>query len=172
MNSKSLKLLFFVIAFVAFVLNACFESSEKALTETQVPSAILKAFNQAYPKAILREYKEEIEDGQKFYEISFRKEGHKIDVLYSQDGVVIEISESISLEELPLAIQNELNKSFSKYEIEESEKISKDTDIFYEVELMVESDGEFQKYEIVFSEDGRVVEEKKDEENDDEDEDR
>jgi len=156
---------------VAFVLNACFESAEKELTETQVPAAILDAFNAVYLKAIVREYSEEMEDGQKFYEISFRKEGHKIDVLYSQDGVVIEISESISLEELPLAIQNELNKSFSKYEIEESEKISKDADIFYEVELMVESDGEFQKYEILFSEDGRRIEEKK-EETDDGDEDR
>jgi len=64
--------------------------------------------------------------------------------------VVIEIAESISLEKLPLAIQNELNNKFSKYEIEESEKISKDTDIFYEVELIVASDGENQKHEIFF----------------------
>jgi len=50
---------------VTFVLNACFESAEKELPETQVPAAILEAFNQAYPKAIVREYSEEIEDGQK-----------------------------------------------------------------------------------------------------------
>ena len=39
---------------------------------------------------------------------------------------------------------------------EKSEKLSKDTDIFYEVELMVESDGEIQKYEILFPEDGQI----------------
>ncbi len=167
MNSKSLKFLFFSIVLVTFVLNACFESTEKELTETQVPAAILKAFNQAYPKAILSEYSEEMEDGQKVYEISFRKDGHKMDVLYSRDGVVIEIAESISLEELPLAIQNELKKKFSKYEIKESEKISKDTNIFYEVELMVESDGEIQKYEILFSEDGQIIKQEKEDEDDD-----
>ncbi|MCH8874219.1 hypothetical protein IH824_15865 [candidate division KSB1 bacterium] len=67
MNSKSLKFLFFSIVLVNFVLNACFESAEKELTETQVPAAILKAFTQAYPKAILREYSEDMEDGQKVY---------------------------------------------------------------------------------------------------------
>lgn len=69
--------------------------------------------------------------------------------------------ESISLEELPLAMQNELKKKFSKYEIEKSEKLSKDTDIFYEVELMVESDGEIQKYEILFPEDGQIIKQEK-----------
>ena len=68
---------------------------------------------------------------------------------------------SISLEELPLAIQNELKKKFSKYEIEKSEKLSKDTDIFYEVELMVESDGEIQKHEILFPEDGQIIKQEK-----------
>lgn len=52
---------------VNFVLNACFESAEKELTETQVPAAILKAFTQAYPKAMLREYSEDMDDGQKVY---------------------------------------------------------------------------------------------------------
>ncbi len=40
---------------------------KKKLTETQVPAAILKAFTQANPKAILREYSEDMEDGQKVY---------------------------------------------------------------------------------------------------------
>ncbi len=54
-----------------------------------------------------------------------------------------------------------MKKKFSKYEIEKSEKLSKDTDIFYEVELMVESDGEIQKYEILFSEDGQIIKQEK-----------
>jgi len=54
-----------------------------------------------------------------------------------------------------------LKKKFSKYEIEKSEKLSKDTDIFYEVELMVESDGEIQKHEILFHEDGQIIKQEK-----------
>jgi len=161
MTNKNLKFLYFSILLVSFALNACFESTEKELTETQVPAAILKAFNQTYPKAILREYSEEMQDGQKVYEISFRKDGHKIDVLYSQDGVVIEIAESIASEMLPRAIRNQLNAKFGKYEIEESEKINKDSGIFYEVELMVKSAGENQKYEILFSEDAQIIDQKK-----------
>ncbi len=65
------------------------------------------------------------------------------------------------MEELPLAMQNELKKKFSKYEIEKSEKLSKDTDIFYEVELMVESDGEIQKHEILFQRMVKLLSKKK-----------
>ena len=44
---------------------------------------------------------------------------------------------------------------------EKSEKLSKDTDIFYEVELMVESDGEIQKHGILFPEDGQIIKQEK-----------
>ena len=73
------------------------------------------------------------------------------------------------MEELPLAMQNELKKKFSKYEIEKSEKLSKDTDIFYEVELMVESDGEIQKHEILFQRMVKLLSKKKEDEDDDDD---
>ena len=93
-----------------------------------------------------------------------------MDVVYSQDGRIIEMAQPIASEELPSTIRNELNKKFTKYEIIEAERITKDTDILYEVELSVKFEGKKQKYEILFSEDGRVVEEKKEEENDDGDE--
>lgn len=64
-------------------------------------------------------------------------------------------------------MQNELKKKFSKYEIEKSEKLSKDTDIFYEVELMVESDGEIQKHEILFQRMVKLLSKKKEDEDDD-----
>ena len=73
------------------------------------------------------------------------------------------------MEELPLAIQNKLKKKFSKYEIEKSEKLSKDTDIFYEVELMVESDGEIQKHGILFQRMVKLLSKKKEDEDDDDD---
>lgn len=169
MNNKSLKFLFFSLVVVTFLLNACFESAEKELTETQVPTAILDAFNAAYPHAIVREYSEEVEDGQKIYEISFRKNGRKMDVVYSRDGRIIEIAHPIAWEDLPSTIRNELNKKFNKYEIIEAERTTKDTDILYEVELRVKLEGENQKYEILFSEDGRVIKEEKEEDDGDDD---
>ena len=69
---KSLILHFFLIALLTSPFIGCDESDEREITDTEVPIAIIEAFNKAYPKAIVREYREEVEDGRKIHEISFR----------------------------------------------------------------------------------------------------
>ena len=154
---KSITLHFFLIALLIPLLNGCHESDEREITETEVPTAILEAFNKAYPKAIVREYHEEVEDGTKVHEISFRHEDRVISILYSHDGLVIALEESIRASELPSSIQDELDNKFDKYEIKETGKITKDANIFYKVELMTESDNKNKKYNLLFSEEGRLI---------------
>ncbi|MEK0371238.1 MAG: hypothetical protein QQN55_08815, partial [Nitrosopumilus sp.] len=68
-------LILFLIVTIAFSLMSCEEKEkERKVTEKEVPKAVLQVFKQTYPQATVKEYAEEIEDGQKFYEISFEFE--------------------------------------------------------------------------------------------------
>jgi len=165
MNRKRIILNLCLIALVAFVLKACLDNGEREIAETEVPTAILEAFKEAYPGAVVREYGEELEDGDKAYEISFTHKGQKIDILYAQDGNVIELEETIPAAELPAAIHDELNDRFDQYEIKETEKITKGADIFYEVRLTATSDEK--AYELIFSQDGRLISQEQDDDADD-----
>ena len=86
---KSINLHFFLIALLTSLFTGCDESDEREITDTEVPIAIIEAFHKAYPKAIVREYHEEVKDGTKVHEISFRHEDRVISILYSHDGLII-----------------------------------------------------------------------------------
>ena len=59
----------------------------------------------------------------------------KISILYSYDGLVIALEETIPTADLPSSIHDELQNNFDKYQIKEIEKITKGANIFYEVVL-------------------------------------
>ena len=82
------------------------------------------------------------------------------------NGLVIALEESIPAAELPSSIQDELDNKFDKYEIKETEKITKSVDIFYEVGLMAESDDKNKKYNLLFSEEDRLIDKEEDENED------
>ena len=83
-NLLSIIMIAFILLFIAF----CEDEKEKEVTEKEVPQAVLRAFTTSYPGATVKEYTEEIEEGQKFYEISCEFEGRKIDAIYKPDGKV------------------------------------------------------------------------------------
>ena len=49
------------------------------------------------------------------------------------------------------------DNNFDKYEIKETEKITKDANVFYKVGLMAESDDKNKKYNLLFFEEGRLI---------------
>ena len=96
MDQQILKLV--IAMLLLFSQLACEkEEQEKTITKSKVPRAVLTAFNNAYHGATVKEYAEESEAGQKFYEISFKFEGRKIDAIYHSNGTVNAIEEVISL---------------------------------------------------------------------------
>jgi len=155
---KNLDIPIFLIALLTFGLNTCHESTEQENAEKEIPTAVLEAFNKANPKAIVREYAEDVKEGKKVHEISFKNNGQLIEIVYSQDGSVIELKETIAAANLPPSIKAELNRRFTEYEIKEAESVTKSMDVFYRVDLIVKSDDRWKKYEILFSKDGLVIE--------------
>lgn len=145
-----------LIVFVFFAFTSCEKEEERVITEKEVPQAVLQAFANYYPDATVYEYSEEIENGQKYYEISFEFQGRKIDITYKPDGKVAEIETTISAEELPDNITAAISKEFQQFSIEKMEKIDKEENIYYEVKLLNTKDEK--RYELLFSDAGKLIE--------------
>jgi hypothetical protein len=162
--------LLLAFVFLGFVLVSCEkEEQEREVTSKEVPAAVLQVFNQTYPGAIIKEYAEEIEDGQKFYEISCEFEGRKIDAIYQPDGTAAANEEVIAVEKLPENIQQAIAKEFQQFSTKLAEKIEKEGKTFFEVKLLDIKDQK--KYEILFSDSGKLMEKKEIKSNEMEEED-
>jgi len=156
----------FLIILVAFSLVSCEDEQERPVTEKEVPQVVLQAFNNSYPGATIKEYAEETEDGQIFYEVSCEFEGRKIDAIYNTDGTVLAIEEVIPADELPDIIHQAIVKEFQQFSIELVEKIEKEGKQFFEVKLLNTKNQK--KYELLFSNDGKLIEQEKMEEDEEE----
>ena len=165
MSRNGLKLHLIALSLVGLFFYACLEDDERAISETEVPTVILEAFKEAYPRAIVREYRVELEDGREIHEFSFREDGRKMDIAYAGDGTVLELEQRITEAELPLSVRNELNDDFARYEIEEVEKITQFHTSTVTWKLTIELAHEKKKYELLFSEGGRLID--KEEQNED-----
>ena len=154
----------FLIILIAFSLVSCEDEEERPVTEKEVPGAVLQEFNNAYPGATIKEYAEEKEDGQTFYEVSCEFEDRKIDAAYNPDGTVFAIEEVIPAEELPEIIHQAIVNEFQQFSIQLAEKIEKEGNQFFKVKL--QNTKNQKKYELLFAADGKLVEK----ENFDEDE--
>jgi len=131
------------------------EEKERVVTENEVPQAVLEVFTNSYPDAAVKQFGEEIEDGQTFYEISFAFEGREMEVLYKPDGKVAEIEEAISEQELADNIRQAITKEFDRCSLDKIEKIDKAGKKFFEVKLTNTKDEK--RWELIFSDAGELI---------------
>jgi len=119
------------VAMIAITVVA--QETEKKITAKQVPAVVIVNFKAAYPKAVIRGYAKEIEDGKQYYEIESREGALHRDVLYNPDGTVAEIEESIASSGLPQAAVEAMKAKYPKGAISLAEKTTAGDKITYEV---------------------------------------
>ena len=138
---------------------------EQTIKRKDVPKAILAAFVKSYPKAKVKGYSKETEEGKTVYEIESKEGTAARDVLYAADGTVISIEESLSYSELPDAVRNTITKEYPKAKASKCEKIIKGS--ITEFEVLLKSGKE--NVEVVIDSAGNVAEkeQKQEEEEDD-----
>lgn len=125
---------------------------EKQIKETEVPKAALDALKKLANGAAFTEFAEEVENGQKYYEGSWKTTDGQVDGLVTETGDVVEIEESIPATNVPNA---------AKFTIEKT--AGKDSTVHYErktvylFEAHFKSDGKGR--EIIVTADGRVFHE-------------
>jgi uncharacterized membrane protein YkoI len=140
---KSWLVLFY---FVGLIVNA----NAQVIPQSQVPPAVLKAFQEKYASATEVKWETKSE----LYKAEFKvdKRGH--DVWIDKAGKITKHKQDIPKKDLPAAIQQQITSGFKAYKLDDADKIETDGKIFYQVEL----DGATDDRKVLFSADGKVQE--------------
>lgn len=149
----ALMMIFGLLSFVLAGEGKKEEGSEKKIARKDVPTAVMSAFQEAYPKAQIVGTNQETEDSTVYYEIESRDGKVKRDVLYKADGAVKEVEESITKAELPAAVKDAIAKEYPKGTIQQGEKTTRDNTVEYE--LIVKNGKD--RIEIVLDASGKII---------------
>jgi len=162
--------IFSLLLVVAFLLTTSLNlfGQEKQISKKEVPSAVLKSFKKEYPKAHIKGLSTETEKGKSYFEIESIDGKVRRDLLYTPEGKVAEIEETITTSELPKESIESIQKKIPGGKIEKAERVTSGSKVTYELRVA----GKKAIYEVVLDSTGKVVKaEKINKENDENDED-
>jgi len=140
---------------VAIFLTAAFAVAEDdtAMKKSDLPQAVLKAFEKSYPQAEATEYGKKIVNGQTRYEIETKVGEVEKDFVYLPDGTLLQIEEDMPVKSLPEVIVKSVKKAYPEGEIDEADKITRGDKIEYEIVVEVDEID----YELLISSDGKIL---------------
>jgi uncharacterized membrane protein YkoI len=151
-GSKAALCLFSVCLLLGATARA--QDSEQRVKIKDVPEAVRKTAREQSRGARTLGFTKEVENGNTFYEVELRINGHNKDVLIDAAGAVVEIEEEVALSSLPAAVKAEIKKQAGKGKIISVESITKDNAVTaYEAHL---SKGG-KKLEIKLAPDGALI---------------
>jgi len=148
---KTLLMVVSIVVVVGFAGNTF--AQEKKIAVKDLPAAVVQAFTAAYPHAEIKGAATEAEKGVTYYEIESLDGTVKRDLLYTADGKVSEIEETISAESLPDAVKKAIAAAYPKGKIEKAEITTREGTASYEAKVKSEQ----KMYEVVVDAQGKIV---------------
>ena len=147
-----------VLALIACACNvdSAYAQKKGKFTAKDLPAAVSAAFQKAYPKAKILGASTETEKGVKYYEIESKDGSMRRDLLYTQDGKVYEIEETMAPGELPETVKAALLKELPNAKILKAEKTTRESAVEYELAVAVKG----KKYSISIDPAGKILEKK------------
>jgi hypothetical protein len=144
----------FLLLLSCLLASPAVPAQEKKISRKDVPAAVLSAFARAYPHAKIRGTSTEVEKGTTYYEIESVDGTQARDLLYLADGTVAEIEEVVAASALPAPVKTAVGNEFAKAKIAKAEKVTKGTDVSYEVHVTLGS----KKGSVIVDASGKVLE--------------
>jgi hypothetical protein len=141
---------------IGFATAAPAFASEKTIKQADVPHPVIAVVEAEYPNAKFTHFAKEVEDGKTLYEVVLNVGTAHTEVSVSPEGKIVSEETTITVHDLPAAVQNSLAASkYSKATVLRVERV-KDTakPRTATFELMVEQAGK--KHELVFDEAGKL----------------
>jgi uncharacterized protein YggE len=129
----------------------------KKLLKKDVPPAVLFAFEKEYPNAKIKKSNKEERDGKIVYVIESTDSTTSREIVYTVEGTVVEMKESIPEEGLPEKISTATKNVYPKYHIKKSFRIARGDSVTYEVQL---KRGLFKSMTLEFSSEGDLLKSK------------
>jgi len=136
----------------ALVLPA-FSAQAGKLPLSEVPQEVINSLKDRHPDAKIIKVEEEIHFAIKLYEVKFKLNGEKQELLYTPQGKYFGYEEDIDISELPEAVVAKLKQTFKKLRIEKAEKIRHPNgDIEYEIDVL----GNGEEWELAMDPTGKI----------------
>ncbi len=110
-------------------------AQETRLSRKEIPSAVLAAFEKAYPKATIKHAMKESKDGRTTIEIESLDGTTGRDLQYMADGMVMEIEETIPMSEIPAPVIAAVKGKHPKGKIVKAEKVTRGAVVTYDIEI-------------------------------------
>ncbi|ADF52883.1 conserved hypothetical protein [Zunongwangia profunda SM-A87] len=127
------------------LIGAGCESDDEDDFRADVPSVVLNAFQSNYPKASDVEWEMLGDD----YQVDFEIERVDYEAIFSAEGDMLKYKYEISSTELPEAVKKAITTNYGNYQIDDTDILVINKDLYYQVEL----DGKPDKH-LVLNEDG------------------
>ena len=138
----------------ALCLSGAVFAQESKIKANDVPAPALAAATKAYPKAQIKEWEKNVEDGKTTYEATRTDGAAKWQVVYEASGAFVAREEVIPVASLPAAVRDAVKVKYPKATVHSAEKITGATATEYEVGL-----NNAPKKEVVVASDGKILKE-------------
>jgi uncharacterized membrane protein YkoI len=136
---KSSSRLMMILLALALILSGIAAAQDKPKTGAVdlkiLPPAVLKAFQAAYPKAVIKAASKETENGLTLYEVESVDGQINRDLLYTADGKATEIEETVAPENLPAPVKQTLAKEYPGAKVLKAEILTKDGIKLFELSI-------------------------------------
>ena len=100
-------------------------AQEKKIKREELPAAVEKTVAEQSKGAAIKGFSKEIEKGKTYYEAELSVSGHGKDILMDESGKIVEIEEEVSLDSLPSAVKEGLEKAAGAGKISKVESLAK-----------------------------------------------
>jgi uncharacterized membrane protein YkoI len=117
-------------------LTVAISAEEQTIKKADVPSAVIAAFEKAYPKATVKNYSTEQHRGKTSYEIESIDGSTHRNVEYSPQGELLEIEEALKPSDLPPKVSQAITTKYAGGDIVSAEKKIKGDKTVYKVKML------------------------------------
>jgi len=122
-----------LVVLLGTFLFAVIEVNAQKLSQKEVPDTVISAFHKTYPKATVRSYFREKRNGKTVYEIESQDAKIRRDIIYSSEGIALEIEERVASANLPDPVKQTIKNEYPNGKIKSAERLTKGTSVEYEV---------------------------------------
>lgn len=150
---RSTAFLIIAVGFTCLCSNDLAASGHKKMTKRDLPASVVSSFEKSYPTAVIKGIGKEKENGATYYEVESMDGKTRRDLLYSPDGTLVEIEETISIAKIPQPVTKTFSEKFVGYSVVKAEKVTKGGEVSYELTI---KQGKGKK-EVVFDSAGKVL---------------
>jgi hypothetical protein len=135
------------------------EPPEKRLAQADVPRPVIEAVTRKYPRARLKKFGEELEEGKKIFEVELTSGRDEVSVDVSPEGKILAEETVVEATALPAPVKASLQSSkYKGWKITKAEKVihdEKEDSLAYEVVVQSRKG----KFEVVLDKDGKITKE-------------